>query len=105
MTAEIVFMIRNASLQGAAFRALRRELRSLALPGQRLTLDLTGIEQMDSKVARLILDLSSRLNARGGSLRLSGVGAGVHAFLELVGLHRTVAMKTNWNMRPLGVAA
>ncbi len=86
MPADIVFMIRTASLQGSGLRALRRELRTLAVPGRKLILDLTGVAEIDSRLAGLILHVAGRLQARGGSLKLFGVQGRVHAFLELLGM-------------------
>jgi anti-anti-sigma factor len=92
MNADIVFVIRAASLQGRALSSLRRELRAMAVPGRRLILDLSGVEKVNAVCAGLILEISSWLQNRGGSLKLVGLRQAVAAYFELLRLHRSVEM-------------
>lgn len=93
MTADIVFLIRAAKLEGSALENLRRELRAISSPGRQLILDLTGVEKANTRFACLILETAARLRERGGDLRLVGLRKSVAAFFELLRLHRSIEIQ------------
>ncbi len=86
MTADIIFVIRTASLRGAAIEALRRELRGLIAPGRRLILHMAGVEQVDTRGAAVLLEVARRIQEVGGTLKLVGLEKKVSAFFELLRL-------------------
>jgi len=90
MRADIIFVIRNASLRGAAVDTLRRELRNLIAPGRRLILHMSGVENIDTQGAGAIVEVSRQLRAAGGALKLVGLEKKVEAFFELLRLTRTI---------------
>ena len=90
MSADIIFVIRNASLQGSPVKALRSELRRLAAPGRKLVLHMAGVESIDTQGAGAILEIASTLRESGGSIRLVGLQAKVIAFFELLRLNRVI---------------
>ena len=92
MKADIILVIRNASLQGQEVKSLRRQLKSLVAPGRRLVLHMTGVESVDSQGAGAILEFARKLKASGGTLRLVGLQKKVSAFFEMLQLHRAVEM-------------
>lgn len=90
MNADIILVIRSASLRGAPVKALRQELRQLAAPGRRLILHMAGVESMDTTGAATILEIGRTLKANGGALKLVGLQNKVSAFLELLRVNRDV---------------
>jgi anti-anti-sigma factor len=93
MPAEVVLMIRSNNITGRALRALRSELRRLVAPGRRMTLNLAGVETIDSNAASLVLEIARALQKEGGKLRLISVSSQASAFFELLRLHRIVEMQ------------
>jgi anti-anti-sigma factor len=90
MSADIIFVIRNASLQGQTVRALRSELRRLVAPGRKLVLHMAGVESVDTQGAGAILEVARKLRKSGGSIRLVGLQSKVVAFFELLRLNRAI---------------
>ncbi len=90
MSADIIFVIRNASLQGSTVKSLRNELRGLVAPGRKLTLHMSGVESVDTQGAGVILEIARKLREMGGSVRLVGLQGKVVAFFELLRMHRNI---------------
>ena len=91
--ADVVLVLRSASLQGKALEILRRELRALATAGRRLVLDLSAVHSLSSVAAQLIVEVANRLRLSGGSLKLTGITATAAAFLELFRVPRSVEIE------------
>lgn len=91
--ADVVLVLRSASLQGKALEILRRELRALATAGRRLVLDLSAVHSLSSVAAQLIVEVANRLRLSGGSLKLTGITAPAAAFLELFRVPRSVEIE------------
>lgn len=90
--ADVVLVLRSASLHGKALDILRRELRTLATAGRRLVLDLSAVHSLSSLAAQLIVEVANRLRLSGGSLKLTNITAPAAAFLELFRVPRSVEM-------------
>jgi anti-anti-sigma factor len=90
MTADIIFVVRNASLQGSTVKSLRKELLRLAAPGRKLVLHMAGVESVDTQGAGVILEIAHKLRQGGGSIRLIGLQNKVIAYFELLQLHHNV---------------
>jgi anti-anti-sigma regulatory factor len=91
--ADVVLLLRSASLQGKALDILRRELRTLATAGRRLVLDLSAVHSLSSVAAQLIVEVATRLRLSGGSLKLTNITAPAAAFLELLRVPRSVEVE------------
>lgn len=91
--ADVVLVLRSASLQGKALNILRRELRALATAGRRLVLDLSAVHSLSSVAAQLIVEVANRLRLSGGSLKLANITAPAAAFLELFRVPRSVEIE------------
>jgi anti-sigma B factor antagonist len=90
MSADIILVIRNASLQGSTVKSLRSELRRLVAPGRKLTLHMAGVESVDTQGAGAILEIARKLRECGGTVRLVGLQNKVIAFFELLRLQRSI---------------
>lgn len=90
MNADIIFVIKVATLTGAALRTLRRELRGLVAPGRKLVLDFAGVEKIGTDGAGLLLELARKLAKQGGNLKLVGIRERVSVFLELLRIPRAI---------------
>ena len=99
--ADVVLVLRSASLQGKALEILRRELRALATAGRRLVLDLSAVHSLSSVAAQLIVEVSNRLRQSGGNLKLTNITAHAAAFLELFRVPRSVEIETGIETLPL----
>ena len=90
MTADIIFVIRNASLQGSTVKSLRNELRGLVAPGRKLVLQMAGVHNVDTQGAGVILEIARTLRELGGNIRLVGLQGRVAAYFELLRMNRSV---------------
>ena len=94
MNSEIVFAVRASRLEGNALTTLKNELRFLARPGRRITLDLSAVESVTAATAKVFVDANARLQSRGGMLQVVGVRNAVAAYFELLRVHRQLPMTT-----------
>ena len=92
MNSEVVLTLRTPRLEGSALTTLKAELRFLARPGRRVTLDFTAVEGVAAAAAKVIVDANARLLKRGGSLQLIGVRNTVAAYFELLRVHHQLRM-------------
>lgn len=90
MTTDINITVHDASLQGSAARALHTEMRRLVAPQRQIVLNMSRVEQVDTRGAGAILEIANRLRERGGSIRLVGLRNNVIAFFELLRMHRSI---------------
>lgn len=61
--------------------------------GQRLTLDLSGVTQIDSAALALLVNLSGRLATAGGTLALEGTPPALVALAEVSGVQGLLGLR------------
>ena len=85
-----------ASTVSVSLRQIGRDVFTLVAPSRELVLDLGDIHRMDTRSARILLDLSRRLEKAGGILKLQGIQRQVLLVLELLRLHRTIEIRVGY---------
>ena len=70
----------------------RREVDSLGGSGNRVVLDMSELQFVDSSGLGALLSLLRRLSSEGGDLRLAGVTPSVAALLSLVRLDQIIGI-------------
>jgi anti-anti-sigma regulatory factor len=95
MNADIVFLIRTATIEGSTLIHLRKELRALTGKGRKIVLDFSSVEAANTACAGLVLEIADRLQRMGGNLQLVGVRKNVAAFFELLRIPCDVEMRVS----------
>ena len=70
----------------------RREIESVGGSGNKVVLDMSELQFVDSSGLGALLSLLRRLSSEGGDLRLAGVTPSVAALLQLVRLDQIIGM-------------
>jgi anti-sigma B factor antagonist len=79
---------RNVDAVNAA--GVKERLLALLQPGQRVIIDITSLEFVDSSGLGVLLSALRLVSADGGDLKLAGATKSLRAILELVRFHRVL---------------
>lgn len=85
-----VLSIQDDSLVSANVAAFKKEMEELAARTDRIVVDLSQVQFIDSAGCGALLQFHKQLLARGGALRVCCVSHSVRALFELVRMQRVL---------------
>ena len=85
-----VLSIQNDSLVSANVAAFKKEMEELAVRTERIVVDLSQVQFIDSAGCGALLQFHKQLLARGGGVKVCCVSHPVRALFELVRMQRVL---------------